>query len=169
MRPQHDKDRCPYWKRNVRPDYLQIKFKEFKLNSISSIYDIIATEIKFYYSESEKHNPIYFGKASYFENTLNKHYPTKEYPRIIIQLPSDSQIQEMNEEFIREHQDKKDDSDNSDPTSYESIKIKMNLDRDSTPFSKKRVCRESDTPHNKGDEGARFAISLVYVLNNLFT
>ncbi|KAL7049279.1 hypothetical protein ACKWTF_003650 [Chironomus riparius] len=152
LRPHHDKDRCPYWKRNVRSDFLQIKFKEFKLNSISSIYDIIATEIKFYYSESEKHNPIYFGKASNFENTTNKHYPTKEYPRIIIQIPSDSQIQDMNEEFIREHQDKKDDSDNSDPTSYESIKIKMNLERDSTPFSKKRVCRESDTPHNKGDE-----------------
>ena len=68
----------------------------------------------------------------------------------------------MNEEFIREHQDKKDDSDNSDPTSYESIKIKMNLERDSTPFSKKRVCRESDTPHNKGNEGEIF--SLIYAL-----
>lgn len=124
------------------------------MNSISSIYDIIAKEIKFYYSESEKHSPIYFAKASYAENT--KHYQSSlEYPRIIIQMPGDAKMQEMNEEFIREHHDKKDDSD-SDPTSYESFKIKMNLDKDSTPFSKKRVCRESDTPHNKDDEGKNF-------------
>lgn len=123
------------------------------MNSISGIYDIIAKEIKLYYSESEKHSPIYFAKASFCENTLQKHYqPSVEYPRIIIQMPTNSQLHEMNEEFIREHHENKDDSD-SDPTSYESIKIKMNLEKDSTPFSKKRVCRESDTPHNKEDEG----------------
>jgi hypothetical protein len=59
----------------------------------------------------------------------------------------------MNEEFVRSHQDKKEDSDESDPASYESIKIKPNLEKDSTPFSTKRVCRESDTPHNKNDYG----------------
>lgn len=127
------------------------------MNSISSIYDIIAKEIRLFYSESEKHNPIYFAKASLFENTSSKYFPaSKDYPRIIIQFPSDAQQKEMNEEFIREHHSKKKDHDSdSDPTSNEksSIKIKPNLEKDSTPFSKKRVCRESDTPHNKGDEG----------------
>jgi autophagy-related protein 2 len=151
MRPHTDPERCPYWKRNVRPDFLQIKFTEFRLNLISSIYDIIAKEIKLFYSESEKHTPNYFAKASFYENTSSKYYPASiEYPRIIITFPSDSQLKEMNEEFIRDHRNVKDDSD-SDPTS-ESIRIKPNLEKDSTPFSRKRVCRESDTPHNKRDE-----------------
>jgi autophagy-related protein 2 len=153
LRPIHDPDRLPYWKRNVRTDFLQFRFKEFKFNLISNIYDIRAKEIGLFYYETEKQkNPIYFGKAS-FENITSKFYPpSMELPRIIIQIPTDTQLQEMNEEFIREHQSRKDDSD-SDPTSNESIKIKPNLEKDSTPFSQKRVCRESDTPHNKSDEG----------------
>lgn len=93
-------------------------------------------------------------KVSLYENLSTKYYPASvEYPRIIIQLPTDAQLQEMNEEFIREHQSKRKDDSDSDPTSNESIKIKPNLEKDSTPFSQKRVCRESDTPHNKGEEG----------------
>lgn len=120
---------------------------------LGNIYDIFSNEIRLYYFETEKHAPIYMAKASLYENSSNKYYQaSKEFPRIIIQIPTDSQLQEMNEEFIRQHHKKKDDSD-SDPTSSESIKIKPNLEKDSTPFSTKRVCRESDTPHNKSDEG----------------
>lgn len=120
---------------------------------LENVYDILSNEIRLYYYETEKHVPIYMAKASLYENASSKYYQaSKEIPRIIIQIPTCSQLQEMNEEFVREHHKKKDDSD-SDPTSSESIKIKPNLEKDSTPFSTKRVCRESDTPHNKGDEG----------------
>jgi hypothetical protein len=120
---------------------------------LGNIYEILSDEIRLYYFETEKSSPIYMAQASFYENAQNKYYQaSKEFPRIIIQIPTDSQLAEMNEEFIKEHQSKKDDSD-SDPTSYESIKIKPNLEKDSTPFSTKRVCRESDTPHNKTDEG----------------
>lgn len=132
---------------------------DFKLKLISNIYDIHAKEIRLFYYETEKHNPVYMAKASLFENVSTKYYPTSiEYPRVIIQVPSSAKLKEMNEEFIREHQSKKkDDSDrDSDPTSNESIKIKPNLEKDSTPFSQKRVCRESDTPHNKENEGNSF-------------
>lgn len=93
-------------------------------------------------------------KVSLYENISTKYYPTSiEYPRVIIQIPTDVQLREMNEEFIREHQSKRKDDSDSDPTSNESIKIKPNLEKDSTPFSQKRVCRESDTPHSKNEEG----------------
>lgn len=120
---------------------------------LGTFYEILSNEIRLFYFETEKHSPIYMAKVSLYENASNKYYPaSKEFPRIIIQLPTDLQLHEMNEEFIREHQSKKDDSD-SDPASSESFKIKPNLEKDTTPFSKKRVCRESDTPHNKSDEG----------------
>jgi hypothetical protein len=47
-------------------------------------------------------------------------------------------------------------TDNDPSSQYESFKIKMNVEKDSTPFSKKRVCRESDTQHNKDNEGNKF-------------
>lgn len=120
---------------------------------LGNIYEILSHEICLYYFETERHSPIYLAKVSLYENISSKYYPaSKEFPRIMIQIPTDSQLQEINEEFIREHKTRKDDSD-SDPTSYESIKIKPHLEKDSTPFSAKRVCRESDTPHNKTDEG----------------
>ena len=132
---------------------MQFKFQDFKFNMIGNIYEILSKEIRLYYFESEKHAPVYMAKASVFEHTSSKYYPAaKEFPRILIQSPSDFQLQEMNEEFMREHQSRKDDSD-SDPTSSESIKIKPNLEKDFTPFSTKRVGRESDTPHNKSSEG----------------
>lgn len=153
MRPLNHPERKPYWKRNVRPDFLHVKFDDFKLNLISGVYDIIAREIKLYYNESEKHNPIYFAKASFYENTSSKYYPASvEYPRIIIQIPNDQQLSDMNEEFIREHKSKKDDSDSDQNASFESIKIKIDK-IESTPFSKKQVYRKSETSHNKGDAG----------------
>lgn len=161
LRPIHDPDKRPWWQRHVRPDFLVIKFKEFQLNFISpSTYDIIAEEINVFYQESEKAPPLILAKASLHENTSNKYYASStDYPRIVIQFPTDAQLHEMNENFIREQSDGKGEDTDSDPTSEESIKInQMKEEKGSTPFSTKKVCRESDTPHGKEDEG-KFKLS----------
>jgi autophagy-related protein 2 len=155
LRPLHDPERRPWWQRHVRTDYLLTKFCEFQLNFISpSTYDIIAHEITLMYHENEKATPITIGKASLYENNSGKYYATSpDYPRIVIQLPTVQQIQEMNETFVREQHDGKAEDTDSDPTSGESIKIKPMKEKENSPFSAKKVCRESDTPHGKVDDG----------------
>lgn len=155
LRPIHDPDKLPWWKRNVRPDFLVIKFSEFQLNFISpSTYDVMANEINVLYQESEKATPIVLARASLHEDSSNKYYaPSTEYPRIVIQFPTDAQLQEMNENFIREQSETKAEDTDSDPTSGDSLNFIQVKERESTPFSTKKVCRESDTPHGKEDAG----------------
>lgn len=155
LRPLHDPEKRPWWQRNVRTDFLLIKCSDFQLNFISpSTYDIIAHEINVLYQESEKAHPITIAKASLYENTSKKYYQSStDYPRIVIQFPTDAQLQDMNETFIREQNEGKAEDTDSDPASGESIKINPMKEKESTPFSAKKVCRESDTPHNKNDEG----------------
>jgi autophagy-related protein 2 len=155
LRPLHDPDKRPWWQRNVRADFLQAKFSEFQLNYISpSTYDVIAHEINIFYHENEKATPIHVGKASLYENNSTRYYTSApDYPRIFIVLPSDQNIHDMNEAFVRDRSEGKTEDSDSDPTSYESIKINPMKDKDDTPFSAKKVCRESDTPHGKIDDG----------------
>lgn len=164
LRPIHDPEKRPWWQRNVRTDFLIIKFSEFQMSFLSpSTYDIIAHEINVLYQESEKANAIVIAKASLYENVSKKYFQsTTDYPRIVIQFPTDAQLQEMNETFIREQSDDKTEDTDSDPTSGESIKINHMKKKESTPFSAKKVCRESDTPHNKNDDGK----SLKYIHDN---
>ena len=155
LRPIHDPDRAPWWQRNVRPDYLELKFQQFRMHYLSpSIYDILANEINIYYHESFVSPSLHIGKASIYENTSNKYYPAPpEYPRILIEIPTKTQLRELNEGFInnQNHPKSGDDTD-SDPASEESIKFKINRDKESTPFSAKKVCRESDTPHSNDND-----------------
>jgi hypothetical protein len=72
----------------------------------------------------------------------------------VIELPSQVQLDELNQSFIsRRNEGRAGDDTDSDPTSGESIKINTSRDKESTPFSSKKVCRESDTPHSKENEG----------------
>lgn len=156
MRPMHDPEKAPWWQRNVRPDFLTLKFSDFRMTFLSpSIFDFMANEINIYYQESEKSAPIYMGKAGAFENTSKYYPPTVDYPRIVIDLPTQNQLDELNESFIsRKNEGRAGDDTDSDPTSGESIKINTSSrDRESTPFSSKKVCRESDTPHSKEMDG----------------
>lgn len=155
LRPLHDPEKRPWWQRHVQPDFLVFKFSDFQLNYMTpSTYDVMANEIIVLYQESEKATPITVAKASLYENTSSKYYTSStDYPRIIIQFPTDAQLQELNEAFIRDQSDGKSEDTDSDPTSGESIKINAAREKESTPFSTKKVCRESDTPHGKEQDG----------------
>lgn len=154
MRPLHDPDRAPWWQRHVRQDFLLLKFKDFQMNFISpSTYDIVAHEIGVHYHESEKSQPIVIAKALPFENVSKYYTSSPDYPRIVIQVPNELQLHEMNENFARvQNSGKSSDDTDSDPTA-ESIKTNFLKVKESTPFSTKKVCRESDTPHSKMDDG----------------
>lgn len=154
LRPLHDPEKRPWWQRHVRQDFLVVKFADFQLNYISPCsFDIMAKEINVLYHDSEKATPINIAKASLYDNSSSKYYSSPDYPRIVIQFPTDSQLQELNESFIREQCDGAEDTD-SDPAS-ENIKINPVKEKESTPFSTKKACRESDTPHGKEEDGKK--------------
>lgn len=153
LRPLHDPDKVPWWQRHVRQDFLLLKFIDFQVNFISpSTYDIIAHDISVFYHETEKSQPIILAKALPFENVSKYYTSSPDYPRIVIQVPNDVQLQEMNENFLREQNDGRAEDTDSDPTA-ETIKTHFAKEKESTPFSTKKVCRESDTPHSKMDDG----------------
>lgn len=145
LRPIHDPQRVPWWERNVRPDYLLLNFQQILVNfSPPCKFEIQANEINIFYCESDKNQPIPIGKSVMVEKTGTRFTQSViEYPKFVIELPSDRILQESCQSGRGS-----DDSD-SGPTSGESIGVNTPKEEDATPFSSKRVCRESDTPHKK--------------------
>uniref|UniRef100_A0A182PNM0 Autophagy-related protein 2 n=1 Tax=Anopheles epiroticus TaxID=199890 RepID=A0A182PNM0_9DIPT len=180
LRPIHDPQRVPWWRRNVRPDFILLKLEMVRTGIALSphpVYDISANEIKLFYYESEPKGAggsgvggVNIGKTVMQENAAPGQVPAVEYPRIIIEIPSEASLQKALEEPVQGGvPDKKgstakspsgskppapgghrsyEESD-SDPTSGESFGVTTGRSKEDTPFSAKRVCRESDTPHSK--------------------
>ncbi|XP_055617380.1 autophagy-related protein 2 homolog B [Toxorhynchites rutilus septentrionalis] len=174
LRPIHDTQRVPWWRRNVRPDFLLVKLQQARATICLTphpLYDISANEIELFYHESElKSDSVNIGKAVMTDNlgttfSFRNNEPPQEksgveYPRIIIELPSEAAIEKIMDAKIEEavdlqNQTNHEESD-SENTSGESFTIRPGKSREETPFSAKRVCRESDTPHvsaSTGDSG----------------
>ncbi|XP_049276708.1 autophagy-related protein 2 homolog A isoform X1 [Anopheles funestus] len=182
LRPIHDPQRVPWWRRNIRPDFLLLKLEQVRTGIALSphpVYDISANEIKLFYYEAEPKGTanssggvggVNIGKTVMQENAAPGQVPAVEYPRIIIEIPSECSLQKALEEPAHCATDKGtsctagaaksyapkagsghrnyEESD-SDPTSGESFGVTTGRCKEDTPFSAKRVCRESDTPHSK--------------------
>lgn len=158
LRPIHDPQRVPWWRRNVRPDYLLLKLQQARVTirpSPHPLYDISANSIELFYHESElKTDGVNMGKAvmtdnlgrmfSFSGNKSKQEQSGVEYPRIIIELPSDAAIQKLLD------QEKVEDDDNA---SGEMFSIQPGKTQEETPFSAKRMCTQSDTPHVKSSDG----------------
>ncbi|XP_050067859.1 autophagy-related protein 2 homolog A [Anopheles maculipalpis] len=179
LRPIHDPQRVPWWRRNIRPDFLLLKLELVRTGIALSphpVYDISANEIKLFYHESEPKaatsgtvsGGVNIGKTVMQENAAPGQVPSVEYPRIIIEIPSESSLQKALDEQLQQsaqcgaaskghtkphtasgHHHRAYEESDSDPTSGESIGVTTGRCKEDTPFSAKRVCRESDTPHSK--------------------
>lgn len=73
-----------------------------------------------------------------------------EYPKIGITIPSEKSLQDVQERMCVVSGEETD----SDPTSGDSIKFAKPNKSDPTPFSSKRVLRESETRHFKDESSA---------------
>ncbi|XP_058813814.1 autophagy-related protein 2 homolog B [Topomyia yanbarensis] len=163
LRPIHDPQRVPWWRRNIRPDFILVKLLQARATVALNphpLYDVSANEIQLFYHESEvKSDSVNIGKAVMTDNVGSKFSDKKqepagvEYPRIVIEIPSDAEIQKLQEPASQSKSDQRSRStyeeSDSDPTSGESFGVTTGRSKDDTPFSAKRVCRESDTPHTK--------------------
>ncbi|XP_052865344.1 autophagy-related protein 2 homolog A [Anopheles cruzii] len=175
LRPIHDPQRVPWWRRNVRPDYLLLKLDQVRtvvtLNP-HPLYDISANAIKLLYYETDSKpgagaTGVNIGKTVMQENAAPGQVPAVAYPRIVIEMPSEESLQKSLLEGGGSTADPQtkatprssggqrsyEESD-SEPTSGESFGVATGCSKEDTPFSAKRVCRESDTPHSKAATGA---------------
>ncbi|XP_049531977.1 autophagy-related protein 2 homolog B [Anopheles darlingi] len=180
LRPIHDPQRVPWWQRNVRPDYLLLKLEQVRtvitLNP-HPLYDISANAIKMFYCETEPTfgtqggangtgGGVNIGKTVMQENASPGQQPAVEYPRIRIELPSEESLQKSLQDSAgaasgaarttsgkQQQQPPREESEDSEPTSGESFGVSTGRSKEDTPFSAKRVCRESDTPHSKTATG----------------
>lgn len=149
LRPIHDPQRVPWWRRNIRPDFILVKLQQVRVTiglTPHPLYDIVANEIQLFYIESElRGESVNIGKAVMTDNKQGV-----EYPRIVIEIPSEAAIQKLQEKPTgNQPERRRGEESDSDPTSGESFGVTTGKSKEDTPFSAKRVCRESDTPHSK--------------------
>ncbi|XP_059616173.1 autophagy-related protein 2 homolog B-like [Phlebotomus argentipes] len=131
LRPLHDPQRVPWWRRNVRPDFLTLRLHGMKMTNVAtSGYKVEAREIHMFYCENDRAPSIAIGRAS---QRLDAETQLIDIPAVLIEvIPEESDTMNLLDRLERES-----------PT--ENVQKKPNP----TPFSSKRVCRESDTPHKK--------------------
>ncbi|XP_029712827.1 autophagy-related protein 2 homolog A [Aedes albopictus] len=176
LRPIHDPQRVPWWRRNIRPDFILVKLQQARASIAMNphpLYDISANEIQLFYHESDqKRDGVHIGKAVMTDNLVNKYSPSHgegksykksdpprttsvEYPRIVIEIPSEAAMQKLQETASQssdpnfQKRNMASEESDSEPTSGESFDVTTGRSKEDTPFSAKRVCRESDTPHMK--------------------
>lgn len=145
LRPIHDPQRVPWWERNVRPDFLLINFTQCKITANPALmrYEITANEIDAYYYENSDAQPNHMAKVRMHEHVGSRYKPgVIDYPKIVMHFPND--------EFLAKNSPQSRTSDEeSGPFSNESIGILNPNQAEQTPFTSRRICRESDTPHSK--------------------
>uniref|UniRef100_A0A7G3AGM6 Autophagy-related protein 2 n=1 Tax=Lutzomyia longipalpis TaxID=7200 RepID=A0A7G3AGM6_LUTLO len=131
LRPLHDPQRVPWWRRNVRPDFLTFRLHGMKITNVAtSGYKMEAREIHIFYCENDRAPSIAIGRCS---QRLDADTQLMDIPAVLVEVvPHEEDTLSLLERLERES-----------PT--EGAPKKPNP----TPFSAKRVCRESDTPHKK--------------------
>ncbi|XP_055908295.1 autophagy-related protein 2 homolog B isoform X2 [Eupeodes corollae] len=139
-RPVHDPNRVPWWKQNVRPDLLLLSFYQIRMKFSSLLIEFLANEIDVYYVESHTIPKIHLFKSNLVNNSIpTLKEPNVDYPRISIEFPSEKTLSTLLKCCTE-------DSDSAE-TSGESCDLYTRRSREYVPFSSKRVCRQSDTPH----------------------
>uniref|UniRef100_A0A6B2EBD1 Autophagy-related protein 2 n=1 Tax=Phlebotomus kandelakii TaxID=1109342 RepID=A0A6B2EBD1_9DIPT len=131
LRPLHDPQRVPWWRRNVRPDSLTLRLHGLRLTNVATDgYKVEAREIHVFYCENDRAPSIAVGRCS---QRLDDATQMIDIPTVLVEvIPEESDTTNLLDRLERES-----------PT--DSAQKKPNP----TPFSSKRVCRESDTPHKK--------------------
>uniref|UniRef100_A0A1B6D799 Autophagy-related protein 2 n=1 Tax=Clastoptera arizonana TaxID=38151 RepID=A0A1B6D799_9HEMI len=152
LRPIHDMDRPPWWRRRVRKDLLFVHLLDFKLfTSMDSkfntcCYEIQSKEVSLLFQEGETDAQILFGRTfSDDKSVLNGH----EWPRFVIKTHPNKPVESLDEIMTRGR---------SNPDSLAQSIIMDTPRNEPSPFSSKKVVHESDTPHTAECEGEELII-----------
>ena len=82
LRPLHDPHRVPWWKQNIRSDYLLLRFSNFKLEFCEKRIKIYASQIEIFYVETDDLQNHLLTVTYLNTKTL------EEYPQILIDFAS---------------------------------------------------------------------------------
>ncbi|XP_017890148.1 autophagy-related protein 2 homolog B isoform X2 [Ceratina calcarata] len=148
LRPLHDMNRAPWWKRSVRTDYMILKLKNAQIHSIIknhphsvTKHEIQFQQLMFSYAETETDVPLNIGNISIDEEKNNASCQQDNevfgLASIVITIYPQRLSGQLEESSEGEQDSSFDDSLENAPKHQPS------------PFSSKRVIHESDTPHSR--------------------
>ncbi|XP_025831922.1 autophagy-related protein 2 homolog B isoform X2 [Agrilus planipennis] len=146
FRPSHDMQKNPWWKRNVRPDYLTLKLTDSSVssswysNQLYQQYIVECKEVDIQYTEFEMNSSIPIAKAGVSDKCGNSLPDDFYLVRLILKiypiLKPEVELEQMQDTCF----------DSMTQSVYGEL---GNQTGNHSPFSSKRTVHESDTPHNK--------------------
>ncbi|KAG7200135.1 hypothetical protein KM043_000574 [Ampulex compressa] len=147
LRPLHDMNRAPWWKRSVRSDYMILDLTDAQIHSSmeSRCHYLARHEVQFRrlllsYAETEGDTPVDIGKAMADEKTEGSYQQVNEgfgWARIVMTVYPHRSAGQL------------EDSSEGEPDSSLDETLENAPKHEPSPFSSKRVIHESDTPHSK--------------------
>lgn len=129
-RPIHDPHRVPWWQKNVRSDYMIISLDYICMKFAGGIFELLTNELNAYYTDKERSDKVWILKT----NSIKVNSEVIDYVKISVTIPDEYYWMNIKDNFLVGNV-------------YDNIKPNT----DSLPFSARRVCRESDTIHNKSE------------------
>lgn len=150
LRPIHDMDRPPWWKRCVREDFLLLNMSDatfqtaFNSRDVFSTYEIQFRDVHGLFQEGDSESPVSILRAHADEKSgqsLPNNGEGFGWPRLVVRCYPTQPLGDL-DDFPSVHPE--------ESISYSSIDLLSNAAfKEPSPFSSKRVVHESDTPHGK--------------------
>ncbi|XP_076234909.1 autophagy-related 2 [Calliopsis andreniformis] len=147
LRPLHDMNRAPWWKRSVRTDHMILKMTDAQIHSTmkSHPHSVTKHEVQFRkmllsYAETETDTPINIGKVTTDEKNNSLCQQVSEgfgWARVVITI------------YPQRLSGQLEDSSEGEPDSSLDETLENAPKHQPSPFSSKRVIHESDTPHSR--------------------
>ncbi|KRT81121.1 hypothetical protein AMK59_6232 [Oryctes borbonicus] len=147
FRPQHDLQRTPWWKRNVRQDFLSFQLTDMEIHTtlqsgqVSQKYTLECRSIDIFYYENENDLCCLLGKAGVEEKYASTLTDSSNWPRLVLQIFPEEKVD------IVLDQNPTLESDIMSQSMYGTLI--GHSTKNPSPFSAKRVIHQSDTPHVK--------------------
>lgn len=146
-RPLHDENRIPWWKKNIRDEFLLFEMQRFRMQyTFPSVLEVVANEINIFFCENMNANKIHIGRTTLMEKRgpRSSDSSTMDYPKLRLEFPSEKSLRNITKRMLEDGSDSGETSgDSYAGTLYTSKR------HERSPFSSKRVCRESGTPHHR--------------------
>ncbi|XP_032665002.1 autophagy-related protein 2 homolog A isoform X2 [Odontomachus brunneus] len=147
LRPLHDMNRAPWWKRSVRSDYIllqmadaQVRFSTESRSHCLGRYELQCRRLLLSYVETEGDVPLEIGRITADEKSDASYQQVSEgfgWARVVITM------------YPRRLGAQLEDSSEGEQDSSLDENLEKTPKHEPSPFSSKRVIRESDTPHSR--------------------
>ncbi|XP_015509682.1 autophagy-related protein 2 homolog B [Neodiprion lecontei] len=147
LRPLHDMNRTPWWKRSVRPDFVTLELTDAQVHSCmesrnhcQARHEIQCRQILLTYIEVDANVAVEIGRASTDEKANSSLPQGGEgfgWPRMVISVYPKHLGGLLEDSSEGEQEPSLDDT------------LENTIKHQPSPFSSKRVVHESDTPHSK--------------------